>query len=300
MNQVANTAQAQAWNGYEGTQWAAGHQRWDAVNDGFNAPLLDAAEILDGDRVLDVGCGAGRTTRLAARRAGEGHSVGLDLSGPMLERARASAESEGLRNVSFVQGDAQVHPFEPGSFDAAISRYGMTFFGDPVAAFTNLRGALRPGGRLTFVCAAEAAANEWLQALTALDGILPLGSFGAGAPGEPGMFSLTDPDRTLGLLAAAGFENAGIRRVEAAGNWGKDAEDAAAFLLGSGPGRHLLSQVSPEAGEEARRVLVEVLRPYESAGAVWLRSSAWLVTALRPRTPVIHSAHQQYNRRPEA
>ncbi|MFF8266628.1 class I SAM-dependent methyltransferase [Streptomyces sp. NPDC016562] len=278
---TANTAQAQAWNGYEGAQWARSQDRWDAINDGFNQSLLDAADISAGDHVLDIGCGAGRTTRLAARRASEGRAVGLDLSGPMLERARASATHEGVRNVSFTQGDAQVHPFEPGSFDAAISRYGMTFFGDPVAAFTNIRGALRPGGRLAFICAAEAESNEWLRALASLGDILPLGGFGA--PGAPGMFSLTDPDHTLALLAAAGFEGARAQRVEAAGNWGRDAEDAAGFLLDSGPGRHLLSQVTPEVQERARGALIEALRPYEDAGALWLRSSSWLVTAVRER-----------------
>lgn len=280
MDQLANEAQAQAWNGYEGAQWARGQERWDAVNDGFNQPLLDAADVRGPDRVLDIGCGAGRTTRLAARRAERGRAVGVDLSGPMLERARLGAEREGVPNASFVQADAQVHPFEPGSFDTAISRYGMTFFADPAAAFANIRRALRPGGRLAFVCAAEAEANEWFQAMAALDGILPLGGFGE--PASPGMFSLTDPDHTLALLADAGFEDARARRVEAAGHWGSDAEDAAAFLLDSGPGRHLLSQVGPEAREEARRTLIETLRPYEDGGAVRLRSTAWLVTAASP------------------
>ncbi|MBT2482427.1 class I SAM-dependent methyltransferase [Streptomyces sp. ISL-94] len=283
MDQPANNAQAQAWNGYEGAQWARSQERWDAVNDGFNQPLLDAADPRGPDLVLDIGCGAGRTTRLAALRADRGQAVGVDLSGPLLERARLSAERERVRNASFVHADAQVHPFEPGSFDAVISRYGMTFFADPVAAFANIGGALRPGGRLAFICAADAEANEWLKAMASLDGILPLGGFGE--PGAPGMFSLTDPDRTLALLAAAGFEDARAQRVEAAGNWGLDAEDAAAFLLDSGPGRHLLSQVGPDAQEEARRTLTGALRPYESGGAVWLRSSSWLVTAARGAAP---------------
>ncbi|MFJ3961084.1 class I SAM-dependent methyltransferase [Streptomyces sp. NPDC090036] len=282
MGRITNTTQAEAWNGYEGAQWARSQERWDAINDGFNQPLLDAADIRDTDRVLDIGCGAGRTTRLAAQRCGEGRAMGVDLSGPMLERARASAAREGVHNVSFVQGDAQVHPFDPGAFAAAVSRYGMTFFADPVAAFANIRGALRPGGRLAFTCAAEAGANEWLRALASLDGILPLGDFGT--PGAPGMFSLTDPDHTLTLLTSAGFGNARAERVEAAGNWGKDAEDAAAFLIDSGPGRHLLSQVAPDAQERARQALIDALRPYENAGAVWLRSSSWLVTAVRKDT----------------
>ncbi|MGW0750672.1 class I SAM-dependent methyltransferase [Streptomyces sp. NPDC002587] len=277
MGRFANTAQAKAWNGYEGEQWARSQERWDAVNDGFNQPLLDAAAISETDHVLDIGCGAGRSTRLAARRANRGRALGLDLSGPMLERARDSAKREGVENVSFVQGDAQVHAFDAEGFDAVISRYGMTFFADPVAAFANLHRALRPGGRLAFICAAEAEANEWLEALASLEGILPLGGFGK--PGGPGMFSLTDPDRIHTLVTAGGFTGVDVQRIEVPGNWGADAADAAAFLLDSGPGRHLLSQVAPTQQAEARQALTDTLHRHEADGAVWLRSSSRLVTA---------------------
>ncbi|MFF4166049.1 class I SAM-dependent methyltransferase [Streptomyces sp. NPDC001741] len=279
MGHFVNTAQAEAWNGYEGAQWARSQERWDAVNDGFNQPLLDAAAIAETDSVLDIGCGAGRTTRLAARRAGLGRALGLDLSAPMLEKARESALREGVENAFFVQGDAQVHPLEAEGFDAALSRYGMTFFTDPVAAFSNLRRALRPGGRLAFVCAAEAEANEWLEALASLKGILPFDGFGR--PGGPGMFSLTDPDRIRGLLTAGGFTDVDVRRVEVPGKWGADALDAATFLLDSGPGRHLLDQVTPPERDEARQALTAVLERHATNGAVWLRSSSWLVTAVR-------------------
>ncbi|MFD6225997.1 class I SAM-dependent methyltransferase [Streptomyces sp. NPDC060232] len=279
MGQFANTAQAEAWNGYEGAQWARSQERWDAVNDGCNQPLLDAVAVLDSDTVLDVGCGAGRTTRLAARRAARGRALGLDLSGPMLGKARESAVREGVENVAFVQGDAQVHPLDSEAFDAVISRYGMTFFADPVAAFSNLHHALRPGGRLAFICAAEAEANEWLAALASLRDILPLDGFGKA--GGPGMFSLTDPGRIRELVTAGGFSDVDVQRIEVPGKWGADAEDAAAFLLDSGPGRHLLSQVTPQQQAQARRKLTDVLGRYESDGAVWLRSSSWLVTAVR-------------------
>ncbi|UFQ19954.1 MULTISPECIES: class I SAM-dependent methyltransferase [Streptomyces] len=279
MGQFANTMQAEAWNGYEGAQWARSQKRWDAVNDGFNQLLLDAAAISGTDTVLDVGCGAGRTTRLAAGRAARGRALGLDLSAPMLERARESAVREGVSNVAFVQGDAQVHPLDAEAFDAVISRYGMTFFGDPVAAFANLHRALRPSGRLAFICAAEAEANEWLTALASLKGILPLGGFGK--PGGPGMFSLTDPGRIRDLLAASGFDGVNVQRVEAAGKWGADPADAAAFLLNSGPGRHLLDQVTPPAQETVRQQLTAALQRHEADGGVWLRSSSWLVTAER-------------------
>ncbi|MEV0415546.1 methyltransferase domain-containing protein [Streptomyces sp. NPDC050448] len=280
MQDIANTSQAEAWNGYEGTHWAKHQERWDAVNEGFNAHLLAAAALTPGDRVLDIGCGAGSTTRLAARHCVTGCALGLDLSAPMLARARESAQRESLSNAAFEQGDAQVHPFEPATFDVAISRFGVMFFDDPAVAFTNIGRALRSGGRLAFVCTAEAESNEWLQAITALRGILPVEGFGA--PGTPGMFSLADPDRTRKILSGAGFENINATRVEADGTWGTDADDAAGFLLGSGPGRHLTSQVAPEVQRRARQTLTDRLRAHEEDGALRMRSTAWLVTAHRP------------------
>lgn len=277
---VVNKDQERAWNGYEGAYWARHQDRWDAVNDGFNQPLLDAAGIGPRDRVLDIGCGAGRTTRLAARLAPQGTAVGLDLSAPMLERARASAAEERTANVLFERGDAQVHPFAPGGFDVALSRYGVMFFADPGAAFANVGRALSPGGRLAFVCPARPEDNDWFRALAALRGILPVEEFGA--PGAPGMFSLAAPGCASGILAASGFEAVESVRVEAYGDWGRDAEDAAAFLLDSGPGRHLLDRAGPTEAGRARRALADALGPYERGGAVRLRSSCWLVTAGKP------------------
>ncbi|MEU3727775.1 class I SAM-dependent methyltransferase, partial [Streptomyces sp. NPDC031705] len=193
---TANPAQAEAWNGYEGSHWAAHHDRWNAVNAGFDGPLLAAAAIRPDDRVLDIGCGAGATTRLAARQAHRGHALGLDLSGPMLAQARTAAAREHLANVSFVHGDAQTHPLPDAAYDVAISRFGIMFFSDPAAAFARIAGALKPGGRVAFLCAAEPEGNDWLTALTALADVLPTGGFGS--PGAPGMFSLSDPDTATG------------------------------------------------------------------------------------------------------
>ncbi|MFI5767440.1 class I SAM-dependent methyltransferase [Streptomyces sp. NPDC051658] len=280
MRHIANTEQEQAWNGYEGTYWADNQDRWDRVNAGFNEPLLAAAEIAERDRVLDIGCGAGCTTRLAARRAGGGRASGLDLSAPMLARARESARHEALGNVTFEQADAQVHPFGPGTFDVAISRFGVMFFADPVAAFTNIGRALRPGGRIAFVCPAEPDRTEWLQAVRGLRDLLPVG--GLGAPGGPGMFSLANPSTVRDVLSRAGYEAIGTAPAEAYGTWGRDAADAAGFVLESGPGRHLMDQVGEDVRDRARRRLVDLLRPHEQEGALQLLTTAWLVTARRP------------------
>ncbi|MFB7995230.1 class I SAM-dependent methyltransferase [Streptomyces sp. NPDC056002] len=315
MPRIVNVDQSQAWNGYEGEHWARNQDRWDAVNAGFDQPLLDAAAIRPGERVLDVGCGAGTTTRLAARRAGpDGRALGVDLSGPMLARAEETTREEttqegatrlgstregttrqkGAVDIGFERGDAQIHPFPNGAFDVAISRFGVMFFADPVAAFANVRRALRPGGRLAFVCAAEPEGNDWLRAVAGLRGILPVGDFAA--PGErdasrgPGMFSLADPDATRGVLSGAGFAGIEVRRVEGYGLWGRDAGDAAAFLLDSGPGRHLTEQVEGEVRELAHRTLTNTLRAYERTGdgaadgkgGVRMRSVGFLITAHNP------------------
>ncbi|WP_217250924.1 class I SAM-dependent methyltransferase [Streptomyces sp. AC602_WCS936] len=284
MSQIVNTEQAQAWNGPEGAHWARNQDRWNAVNEGFNEPLLDAAGITDSHRTLDLGCGSGQTTRLAALRAPRGSATGLDLSGPMLAEARSRAASEGIANVTFTQGDAQAHPFEPGVFDVAISRYGVMFFSDPEAAFRNIGRALRPGGRLAFVCPAEPSLNGWVTAMTALRDIVPLGDFDA--PGLPGMFSLASPGRLRAVLTAAGFSGVAVDRVEAYGTWGRGADDATEFLLNTGPGRHFLGQVDAAAQVRVRRALTDHLRGHEAAdGTVRLRSTSWLVTADRPTGP---------------
>ncbi|MFD5753461.1 class I SAM-dependent methyltransferase [Streptomyces sp. NPDC127033] len=281
MPNVVNTEQAQAWNGPEGTHWARNQDRWNAVNEGFNEPLLDAARIAGDHQLLDIGCGTGQTTRLAALRVPRGRALGLDLSGPMLDEARTRVEREGIPNAVFEQGDAQAYPFETGAFDTVLSRYGVMFFADPVAAFSNIGRALRPGGRLAFVCPADAALNGWVGAMESLRDLLPVGGFGR--PGLPGMFSLALPDRVRQVLAAAGFAGITINQAQAYGTWGSGAEDAAEFLLRTGPGRHLMEQVDAATRLRARRTLEDHLRTHEATdGTVRLRSTSWLVTADRP------------------
>ncbi|MET9614573.1 class I SAM-dependent methyltransferase [Kitasatospora indigofera] len=280
MHPVVNTEQAQAWNGYEGDHWAGHHDRWNAVNGGFDEPLFTAAAIGPRDHVLDIGCGAGRTTRLAARQAADGRALGIDLSAPMLARARAEAAGEGLANAAFVQGDAQVHPFAPAAFDVAVSRFATMFFGDPVAAFANIRGALRPGGRLAFVCMGDPGRNDWLRVLTALGEHLPVPP--PPTPGDPGMFSLADPGRVRAVLAGAGYASISATAVEAPMHWGRDAADAARFLLGSGPAHHLLAGAGRATARRAEDTLTAALRPHAGPAGVRLRGAALVVTAVAP------------------
>src|SRR4051812_33965905 len=156
---------AQRWDGDEGAQWAAHVEEHDVAARAHHERLLEAAAIRRDEHVLDIGCGNGQTTRDAARAASAGRALGVDLSSPMLARARELARAEGVANAEFVQADVQVHPFEPRTFDVAISRFGVMFFDDPVGAFANVQRALRPGGRTAFVVWQPLTANEWLLEL---------------------------------------------------------------------------------------------------------------------------------------
>ncbi|MFI7704039.1 class I SAM-dependent methyltransferase [Nonomuraea sp. NPDC049480] len=278
MGGIVNTAQAQAWNGYEGEHWAAHDDRYDAVNSGFNRFLLEAAGIGERDRILDVGCGNGQLTRLAAGQAPRGYASGVDLSGPMLAKARARAAAEHVPNVSFEQGDVQVHPFQEGAFDVALSRFGVMFFADPVAAFANIRRALRPAGRLAFVCLTQIAGTDLGAVFGAMAPYLPSPT---GADGS-GPTSFADPARIRCVLADAGFQDVTCTHVEADQIWGRDVADAAEFLTGWGPVRYHMTHAGPEAAAHARDALTAALGPFAQPGAVRLRGTAWLVTAVVP------------------
>ncbi|GAB7188914.1 ubiquinone/menaquinone biosynthesis C-methylase UbiE/MenG [Kitasatospora sp. Ki12] len=289
MRTPVNTAQNHAWNGDEGRHWSDHHDRWDAVNEGFDPLLLAAAAITPDDRVLDIGCGAGHTTRRAAEAATRGSVLGLDLSAPMLERARAlTAERD---RVVFEQGDAQIHPLPTAAFDVAISRFGIMFFEDPAAAFANIARALRPGGRLAFVCMADPARTEWVRVFEQARAALPLPPRAAAPPTGPGMFSLADPAEIHRVLDAAALTDVRTEPAEAHGHFGRDAADAAGHLLGSGPARHLADLLdhthpapagTPTGADRVRAALTTALAPHARPDGVRLRTSAWLVTATRP------------------
>lgn len=280
MQRIVNTEQAEAWNGYEGNHWADHADRYDAVNSGFNDDLLEAAAIGDRDRVLDIGCGNGQLTRLAAGRAEHGRAVGIDLSAPMLHRARATAAAEGVTRVTFEQGDAQIHPFPAGGFDVAVSRFGIMFFADPIAAFTNIGRGLRPGGRLAFLCLQDMSRQELGPVLAAMAEHLP--SPGTAESDSAGPLSLADPEVIGDVLTSAGFDAVTATAVDAPQVWGRDAVDAAGFLGDWGPIRFQLNQADQDARARVRAALTIALRPYEGPDAVRLRCSAWLVTATRP------------------
>lgn len=281
---VANVDQAEAWNGDEGRYWTAHRARFEAMGPAFTDALVAAADLTATDVVLDVGCGTGLTARLAAAQVGRGRVVGLDLSSPMIDHARQLAASDGITNVSFQHGDAQVHPLPTAAFDVAISRFGVMFFDDPRAALANIGAAIRTGGRLVFTCWQDMAHNDWLMvpASAALQHV-PFPDLGD--PGGPGPFSLADPAHIQGLLAAAGFDDIDVHAIHAPVRLGADAHDAAQFLAGMGAGRALLDGADPDTATRAIQAVTEALRPYQQPGGVLLNGAAWLATARCRRHP---------------
>ncbi|MEV6860102.1 methyltransferase domain-containing protein [Streptosporangium subroseum] len=278
MQAIANTHHAEAWNGWEGVSWANNAARYNAIVAAFDDDLFRVAAIHEDDRVLDIGCGTGQPTLMAARRASRGDVFGVDISAPMLERARADAAEQGIANVRFEQGDAQVHPFPHGGFDVAISRGGVMFFGDPVAGFANIRRALRPGGRLVFMSPQGGTPDsDYARATAALKPLMR-----GPSPAARGMGSLVDSARIHEVLGEAGFADVSVTPVGAPMDYGRDAADAAEFILGQGPARFNLEGVDQAVVERTREELRAGLRAYETSEGVRIPGAVWLVEATRP------------------
>jgi ubiquinone/menaquinone biosynthesis C-methylase UbiE len=240
-----------------------------------NAHLRAATGIRAGDSVLDIGCGAGQTTREAARAAAPGPVLGVDVSAAALERARELAAAESLRNVSFELGDAQTHAFEAGRLDVAISRFGTMFFSDPLAAFANVARALRPGGRLVALVWQRRVHNEWALAIDEALG-------GATAPEGAGAFSLGDPDATTRILESAGFADVALEDVDEPVFYGPDVTDALEWVRGFQDVRESLSRLDADARDRALERLRDVLAAHRRGNSgVAFDSRAWLVSARR-------------------
>jgi SAM-dependent methyltransferase len=276
---VANTEQAAAWNGHEGEHWTEYADRYDRAGRRSWQRFLDAGLISSHDVVLDIGCGTGRATRDAARIATQGSAVGVDLSAVMLEHARQQSNADGLTNVTYVQGDAEVYPFDAQVFDIAISSFGAMFFGDPVAAFTNIANAIRPGGRLAVLAWREVARNEWLMTFRealAVGRQLPMPP-----PAAPTPFALADPERVRGILGAAGYDDVGFESIDEPIEFGSDADDAFAFISNLGIVEGLTQDLDNAGRERALDALRETVVAHESADGVLFGTSTWLITARR-------------------
>jgi SAM-dependent methyltransferase len=203
-----NQAERRRWND---EMWAAAWPRRERLTDEVTALLLDAMALAPGERVLDVGCGGGKTSLAAGRAVGpEGAVVGADLSTPLTALANQRAAEAGVDNVTFHVVDMQTDTVQGGPFDAALSQFGVMFFDEPVTAFVNIRAHLRPGGRIAFACWQSGEKNPWFFA-PAIAELLPAPPTPAPGKSPTGPFALEDPARTAGILSSAGFHE--LRRT---------------------------------------------------------------------------------------
>jgi SAM-dependent methyltransferase len=275
-----NADMRKAWDGLDGDIWAASADQYEARGAAHRRLLLQAAAIASGERVLDLGCGNGASTRDAARMADPGEVVGIDLSMAMLANARARSAAEGLANVTFVHGDAQVHAFEPESFDVVISNAGAMFFDDQAAAFANLQRALRPGGRIALMAWQRLDENEWLTALRAA---LAMGrDLPAPLVGVPGPFGLADRDQVSTLLDETGFADVAFGDVREPLVFGATIEEAYALMSDDGPARGLLEDLGDADKAAALDQLLAVIAAHETPSGVAFGSASWLIQARRP------------------
>ncbi|MCO1654165.1 class I SAM-dependent methyltransferase [Pseudonocardia humida] len=275
---AANTAQQQAWDGATGAFWAEHADRFDRGVAAYDPALERAAALSPGERVLEVGCGTGHTTRAAARRVGPtGSAHGVDLSTRMLDLARSRAAAEGLRTVAFTRADAQVHPFPPAGADVVISRHGAMFFDDPVAAFANLGAALRPGGRFALLVWQGFGRNPFMHRVA--DALTPdRDTPQPPADGRPGPLSLSDPARARAVLTDAGCTAIRIEPVEEPMHLGTDPADAMAFLTAQHAG--LLAGQDPRVRARAvDRLRADVAAHHRPGRGVRYPSACWLITA---------------------
>ena len=250
-----------------------------------SAKIFPSLDVGEGDRVVDVGCGFGDTAIQFAQRVGPSGSVlGIDCCDGFLEFARADAKAAGVRNVSFVEGDVQSHPFEP-VHDFCFSRFGTQFFENPVVGLRNMRTSLRPGGTMTMIVWRTIDDNPWLGLPKEIVlRYLP-------PPGEdartcgPGPFSMANQEMVTKQLEIAGYTDIEFVRVDAPLMVGRTPDDAVGFQIALGPA----GEVYREAGDEAERRRDEIdaalkaeLRKHQTREGIVMDSSSWKISARSP------------------
>jgi SAM-dependent methyltransferase len=278
-----NAEQSAFWNTQPGRNWVENQADLDAIHADINDVLVAACAPVAGEAVLDVGSGAGATSLTLARAvAPGGHVLGIDISKPLVQRARERAVAVGLENVAFEVADAQDHRFAEAGFDLVTSRFGVMFFADPVAAFANIAAAMRPGGRMVFVAWSGPERNPWFawpQRIAAAR----LGDVAPAPPGAPGPMAFRDTDRVEGILRDAGLSRCAgeFLKVDLTHPGGVDA--VVQLLSRVGPVARLMREKAASA-EDAAAIVEAVaaeFRQFDGPDGCRIPAGINLFTAMR-------------------
>jgi SAM-dependent methyltransferase len=277
-----NCDQVAYWNGPAGERWRARQQDQDTLLAPIADLLLRRAAPSPGEAVIDVGCGCGFTTLELARRVAPGGRVlGIDISAPMLARARERAPV-GL-GVEFIEADATAYPFERAAADLLFSRFGVMFFAQPRKSFANLRQGLRSGARLAFACWRDAQRNPWLM-LPLEEACRHVPRPAPAGPEEPGPFAFADERRVRDILEGAGFGSVELDAIELSLDVGigRGLDAAVETAIAIGPVSRALEGQPEELRSAAAASIRTALARYQSGNAVSLPGAVWLVTATNP------------------
>jgi SAM-dependent methyltransferase len=276
MNANANREQAALWNGPSGQTWVREQALLDASFANFERLLIDEVARTGARRVLDVGCGSGATTLAIGRALGaDGVVTGIDISAPLVELARDRAARDGVA-ASFVLADAQTHEFADAGYDLAVSRFGVMFFEDPVAAFANLRGALRPGGQLRAITFRSPAENPFMT--TAERAAAPLlQNLPPRRPDAPGQFAFADRARVHGILAAAGWTAIDLGPIDVTCAF--PARDLEGYFTRLGPVAPVLREADDTTRTRVIGALHAAFAPFVHGEEVRFVAACWMISA---------------------